>query len=338
LAQSLKETNVNNILNRLLIVALALSLLIGCVPITAPVDVVEEAPAEESAVIEEASGSEEQVAEAATEMAAEEDLDAAFSDLLNRMAGYNTISLEDANLALFEEPVPFLLDVRNVEEAEEKGHIEGAVLVPLRELGQNLDLLPAFDDQMIVYCGSGWRATIAMTALEALGWNNVDVLKDGSFGGWVEAGYPSVEGVPPAPEVLDAAQPDPQLAAELEAMIAAIPEGWAGVSNEDLNLELIENSDLILVDVRRPEERAEKGIIDTPGEQIAIPLETFVADKSLWPADKDASIVVYCGSGHRSTMGMSILRSYGYSDVRSLKGGFSAWAEAGYPVAEEATP
>jgi rhodanese-related sulfurtransferase len=31
---------------------------------------------------------------------------------------------------------------------------------------------------------------------------------------------------------------------------------------------------------------------------------------------------------------MTILWSYGYTDVRSMKGGFAAWAEAGYPVAE----
>ena len=36
----------------------------------------------------------------------------------------------------------------------------------------------------------------------------------------------------------------------------------------------------------------------------------------------------------RSTMAMTMLWSYGYNDVRSLKGGFGGWAEAGYPVAE----
>ena len=56
--------------------------------------------------------------------------------------------------------------------------------------------------------------------------------------------------------------------------------------------------------------------------------------KDQWPAAQDAPIVVYCGSGHRSTMAMTMLWSYGYNDVRSLKGGFGGWAEAGYPVAE----
>ncbi len=55
-----------------------------------------------------------------------------------------------------------------------------------------------------------------------------------------------------------------------------------------------------------------------------------------WPVDKDSSVVVYCGSGHRSTMGMAILWAYGYDNVQSLKGGFGGWVEAGYPSVEYA--
>jgi rhodanese-related sulfurtransferase len=57
-----------------------------------------------------------------------------------------------------------------------------------------------------------------------------------------------------------------------------------------------------------------------------------------WPADSAAPIVVYCGSGHRSTIAMTILWSYGYTDVRSLRGGMGAWVSAGYPVATAVTP
>ncbi|MGB3715900.1 MAG: rhodanese-like domain-containing protein, partial [Candidatus Promineifilaceae bacterium] len=74
-------------------------------------------------------------------------------------------------------------------------------------------------------------------------------------------------------------------------------------------------------------------VIDTPN-YIHIPLEEFVERRAEWPADKDAPIVIYCGSGHRSTMAMMIMWSYGCDDVRSLKGGFGGWAEAGYPVVE----
>jgi rhodanese-related sulfurtransferase len=36
-------------------------------------------------------------------------------------------------------------------------------------------------------------------------------------------------------------------------------------------------------------------------------------------------------------MAMTILWSYGYTDVRSLLGGLSAWVDAGYPVVEPTT-
>ena len=83
----------------------------------------------------------------------------------------------------------------------------------------------------------------------------------------------------------------------------------------------------------------QKGVIAVEGQELlAIPMESFIAEKAMWPADKDAEIVVYCGSGHRSTMAMTILLSEGYTNVTSLKGGFSGWAEAGLPVVEYAAP
>lgn len=270
-------------------------------------------------------------------MAAETDvyalLDAGYSELLANMVKYNTVSLDELNLALAEEPPPYLLDVRNPEEAEENGHIEGAYLVPLRELGQNFDLLPSFDTDIVSYCGSGWRCTIAMTALSGLGWSNVGSLVGGSYTGWVEAGYPTVDGLPPDAEPLNAATPDPALAEHMDMVLSGIPDGYGAISADDLATQLIENPDIILIDVRTAQERTDNGIIEYEN-QLAIPLEEFIALKADWPAELDAPIVVYCGSGHRSTMAMTILWSYGYEDVRSMRGGFTAWQDAGYPVAE----
>ena len=68
------------------------------------------------------------------------------------MIGYNVITIEAANESMVEGDI-FLLDVRENVELEENGYIEGAVNIPLRELGQNLDLLPAADMPIIAYCG-----------------------------------------------------------------------------------------------------------------------------------------------------------------------------------------
>lgn len=260
-------------------------------------------------------------------------LDEGYSKFLANMVKYNTISLQDLNLAIAEEPPPYLLDVRNVPEVEESGHIEGAYLIPLKEIGKNYAFLPSFDTEIVSYCGSGWRCTIAMTALGGLGWENILSLKEGSYTGWVEAGYPTVEGLPPEAEPLNAASPNPDLATHMDAVFSGIPDNYGGISVDDLAIELLENPNLVLIDVRTPEEIAANGVIDY-ANQVAIPLEEMINMKDQWVEALDQPIVVYCGSGHRSTMAMTILWSYGYENVQSMKGGFAEWQEAGYPIAE----
>jgi rhodanese-related sulfurtransferase len=44
---------------------------------------------------------------------------------------------------------------------------------------------------------------------------------------------------------------------------------------------------------------------------------------------RETPLVVYCGGGSRSALAADTLRQMGYSDVRSLAGGFRGWAEAG---------
>jgi rhodanese-related sulfurtransferase len=260
------------------------------------------------------------------------DLDTAFNTFLGGMEAYNTIGLEALNLMFVEENAPFLLDVRQGQELLDNGWIEGAVHIPIRELAQHLDLLPSFDTTIVSYCGSGWRCTIAAAALEAMGWENVLALKEDSFGGWLEAGYPVVTGTElPVAEPLNAATPDPALVEIFDAMLVEIPEGYGGIAAADLSTALLENPDLILIDVRTEEEIADKGVIEA-ANLITIPLAQFIEMKEMWPEDLDAPIVVYCGSGHRSTLAMTILWTYGYTNVLSLKGGAGAWTEAGYPL------
>jgi len=230
------------------------------------------------------------------------------------MVMYNTVGLEDLKSVLAEEPPPFLLDVRDVNEVVDTGYIEGATVIPLRELGRHTDLLPSFDTTIVSYCGSGRRCAIAMTTLEALGWENALSLRDGSFSGWVRAGYPFVTGLPDAVP-LNAASPDPAALERIAETLSKIPEDWGMITADTANKELIMNPNLILIDVRRAEEVQQTGIIKGA---IHIPLEEFIARKAEWPADKSAEIVIYCSGGHRPTIAMTILWSYGYENVRSL--------------------
>jgi rhodanese-related sulfurtransferase len=262
-----------------------------------------------------------------------------YATMLADMKGYNTIKADELLLEMTEDAPPFILDVRSTAELEEQGHIEGAFHIPLNELAQHIDLLPAFDTPIVTYCGTGWRATIAMTALHGMGWTNVRALK-ATFADWVADGNPVADGVP-EPMVLNLAQVGDGLLAAVDAATVAVKDlgtHWGVRPADDLAVALIDNPDLILIDVRRTEELTENGIIAAEQEFIHIPLEDFVADAGQLPADKDAEIVVYCGSGHRSTMAMTILLTEGYTNVTSLKGGFGGWAAAELPVKEYAAP
>jgi rhodanese-related sulfurtransferase/rubrerythrin len=88
-----------------------------------------------------------------------------------------------------------LIDVRQPEEYEQ-GHIPGARLIPLPELVQTINVLPA-DKQLIFYCRSGARSMAAatMAAEEGVGSGNIINLNGGilSWDGGVISDYPNVK-------------------------------------------------------------------------------------------------------------------------------------------------
>jgi len=256
------------------------------------------------------------------------DLDTPAGSFLGAMQSYNTITPQAVNEALVDGQELFLIDVREVSELEEKGHIEGAINIPLRTLGENIDKLPAQDAAIVAYCGSGWRSTLAMAGLGMLGYTNVKTMVGGSFGGWVEAGFPVVEGVPAEAPVLDAFTPDPLVLEAVNAGFAGLPEGWGGIDPAALNEALIEGQEFVLIDVRKPAELEEYGAIEGA---INIPLEELIARKAEWPA-QDANVIIYCKAGTRGNIAAQIMRAYGYTSIQNVKGGMDAWLNAGLPV------
>ena len=85
-----------------------------------------------------------------------------------------------------------LLDVRTTEEFE-SGRIKNSINIPHEILLSNIDLVSKYnDEQLVVYCRSGKRASLVIEALEKNGFTNV-VDIEGDILAWSEANYPLVE-------------------------------------------------------------------------------------------------------------------------------------------------
>jgi rhodanese-related sulfurtransferase len=48
--------------------------------------------------------------------------------------------------------------------------------------------------------------------------------------------------------------------------------------------------------------------------------------------DPNADIVLYCGGGFRSALSAESLQKMGYTNVKSMAGGWRAWKGKGFPV------
>lgn len=86
--------------------------------------------------------------------------------------------------------------------------------------------------------------------------------------------------------------------------------------------ELIKNEkDLVLLDVRTPEETAE-GVI---GEPVIIDFLAGGFETKVQDLDKDATYLVYCRSGNRSAKASHIMKDQGFKKVYELETGYSNW-------------
>lgn len=100
------------------------------------------------------------------------------------------------------------------------------------------------------------------------------------------------------------------------------------ISPDEVREKLKNEDDFILVDVREQDEWEDAHITgaDYLGKGV---IERDVEEQ--YP-DVDEEIVLYCGGGYRSALAADNLKKMGYRNVKSLKGGFRSWTEAGYPI------
>ncbi|MHC5110703.1 MAG: pyridoxal-phosphate dependent enzyme [Planctomycetota bacterium] len=97
---------------------------------------------------------------------------------------------------------------------------------------------------------------------------------------------------------------------------------------DDLNARMANGDKPLIVDVRGPDFYNDARIEGS----INIPLESMADNMDQLPSDRDASIIMVCGIGKFSKNSVLLLKSMGYRNVRSLKGGVNEWDRKGHPL------
>lgn len=107
-----------------------------------------------------------------------------------------------------------------------------------------------------------------------------------------------------------------------------VKKGIAEISVEQVKRLLDDKSPVLVIDVREKEETA-GGIL--PGAKPIVRGFLELKIENLEPK-RDREIILYCGGGSRSALASASLTAMGYKNVSSMKGGYSAWQHAGYPI------
>jgi len=74
------------------------------------------------------------------------------------------------------------------------GHAAGAMHLGKGIIERDIErTIPNRDDEIVLYCGGGFRSALSADALQQMGYRNV-VSMDGGWRRWCELGYPVTEG------------------------------------------------------------------------------------------------------------------------------------------------
>ena len=117
-----------------------------------------------------------------------------------------------------------------------------------------------------------------------------------------------------------------------EQMVAAAKEIITEIPVKEFR-NIYTDDGLFIIDVRTAEEFKAGAV---PGA-VNIPrgiLEFSIGKKETWesagvnPPDKEDPVIVYCGTGSRGALSAKALMHLGYTNVKSVEGGWGAWQKS----------
>lgn len=229
----------------------------------------------------------------------------------------NQISCRDLATLMAAETLYAVFDIRERGEFN-AGQIANATSLPRSQIEFRIaELVPDRRIRIVVYDEGEGRAELAAHTLGEFGYENVSILA-GGMPEWRKEGLPAVSGVNVPSKAFG----------EKIHHERTIPE----ISPEELKSLQDRDTDLMILDVRTPEEYGRfciPGGVNVPGGDLILWAE-FLKRKPETP------VVVNCAGRTRSIVGTASLMRLGLNNVRALKNGTMGWVLTGLEL--ESTP
>lgn len=222
----------------------------------------------------------------------------------------SAISCQNLAVLMASEELYAVFDVRERGEYN-AGHISLATSLPRSQIEFRIaDLVPNAEIPIVVYDEGGGRAALAAGTLNEIGYSNVSLL-DGGLPVWVQQGYATASGVNVPSKAFGEKVHHQRKVREI------LPE--------DLKRLQDNGADLIVLDVRTPEEYRRFCVpagINIPGGDLVLWVEHLRHKPR-------TTIVVNCAGRTRGIIGTAALNRLALSNVYALRNGTMGWVLAG---------
>jgi rhodanese-related sulfurtransferase len=225
----------------------------------------------------------------------------------------SSITCRDLSALMSSQTLYAVFDVRERGEFN-NGQIPNATSLPRNQIEFRIaELVPNRKIPLLVYDEGGERAGLAARTLSQLGYANVAVL-DGGLAGWKREDRQVVSGVNvPSKAFGEKVQHEQE-----------VPD----ISPEELKRLLDADTELVIFDVRTPEEYGRfciPGGLNVPGGDLVLWAEAL-KQKSR------TKVIVNCAGRTRSIIGTAALKRLGLTNVLELRNGTMGWVLAGYQL------
>ena len=239
------------------------------------------------------------LAEAPVYFSRDAEINRAGAGALNQLPPPRALSAAEVQELMVEDYV--VLDVRSAAEFG-AGHVPGSLNIGLGgQFASWAGSLIPMEASIIIVADSNERVSEAQLRLARVGLENVKGFLSGGIAAWKEAGL----------------------------HVAGVTQ----ISVSDLKKLIDAESELQLIDVRRPAEYT-SGHAPRAVTAPLINLRMTLPKLSLNPSQPTA---VICAGGYRSSAATSILQQNGFTNLFNVTGGTKSWIEAGYEVESSVT-